>query len=64
MLPGGRISQNESSYDAIKREVHEELGLDEEPNLRYISEKFIQFSKGKYHESGFYYVVILDEKKI
>lgn len=63
MLPGGRISQNESSYDSIKRELQEELGLDEEPNLRYISENLIQFSKGKYHEIGFYYVVILDEEK-
>jgi len=63
MLPGGRISQNESSYDAIRREMQEELALDEELNLRYISENFIQFSKGKYHEIGFYYVVILDERK-
>ena len=42
MLPGGKAQQLEESLDAVKREVHEELGWD---NLDYsflcVSEEFV-----------------------
>lgn len=64
MFPGGRLEVLEDSYTAIKRELTEELGIDEEVELKYMSENFIDLPNGiKYHEIGFYYLVIIDENK-
>ena len=42
MLPGGRIEMNESSLDAIKREILEELELNLEFKLCSIQENFLK----------------------
>ncbi len=41
MLPGGRIEFNESSIEAIKREIKEEIGFDLEYKLLSIQENFV-----------------------
>lgn len=41
MLPGGRVNYAESSKDAIKREMLEELGINSEYNLICIEENFL-----------------------
>ena len=63
MFPGGRLEMNEDSIEAIKRELQEELGLDEKVKLKYIAESFIQFPTKRYHEIGYYFIVVIDEKK-
>lgn len=38
-LPGGKVDPRESTYDAIRREIYEELNItDWEPSLRFIVE--------------------------
>ncbi len=63
MFPGGRLEVNEEAETAIKRELKEELAIEEEVSLKYISENFIKFPDKKYHEIGFYFIVKIDEKK-
>lgn len=63
MFPGGRLEINEEAETAIKRELQEELAIEEEVYLKYISENFIKFPGKKYHEIGFYFIVKIDEKK-
>lgn len=64
MLPGGRLEIHENTLDAIKRELNEELSIcDEKIELKYIIESFIKFPKQKYHEIGFYFITVIDEKK-
>jgi len=63
MLPGGRVEIYEDSLSAIKRELKEELGINEEVYLKYILENFITFPDEKYHEIGFYFITKIDEKK-
>lgn len=63
MFPGGRLEIHEDSETAIKRELKEELGIEEDVKLKYISENFISFSNLHYHEIGFYFITQIDEKK-
>lgn len=59
-LPGGRISLNESSKDAILREMREELETEVTiERLLWIVESFFTESKtGKrFHEAAFYYLL-------
>lgn len=58
-LPGGKIKVFETGEDAIKRELMEELGIDECSVVRMhsISENFFEFSGDKYHQYIFSYIV-------
>lgn len=63
MFPGGRIELHEDSHSAIKRELKEELNIEEDVKLSYIGESFIDFPNLKYHEIGFFYKLTIDENK-
>lgn len=65
-MPGGRVHTGESTLNAIKRELIEELGLkDVTPKLIKVSEQFFVFDNKKYHELNFvYYVKLSDEHKL
>jgi 8-oxo-dGTP pyrophosphatase MutT (NUDIX family) len=53
---GGRIKINESSEDAAKREIYEEIGIKiGEIKLKAIVESFFECDNKKYHEICFYY---------
>lgn len=59
-MPGGRVLAGESTLDAIKRELEEELKLENvAPKLIKISEQFFVFDNTKYHELNFVYYVKL-----
>ena len=64
MFPGGRIDVHEDSGNSIVRELKEELNLEMNLKLKYIVEMFLQSSKVKYHEIGFYYLTTIKEKSI
>lgn len=63
MFPGGRLEIHEEAEVAIKRELKEELGIEEEVELKYIAESFIKFPNLHYHEIGFYYITRIDENQ-
>lgn len=66
-LPGGRVSMNEESTMAIKREIKEELDVEVEPTqLLWIVENFFveQQSQEQFHEIGMYYLLQLTEEDI
>lgn len=61
-LPGGRIEVMESSEEAIKREMREELKLDEEVQVErllwVVENLFIDDADGTFnHELGLYYLI-------
>ena len=59
-FPGGRVHAGESSLDAIKRELKEELNLDNvKPRLIKIAEQFFTFNNVNYHEIDFVYYLNL-----
>ena len=59
-LPGGRVKVGESSLVAIKRELHEELGLDNQAVwLRWTVENFFTFDHEDFHEMSFYFTTLL-----
>ena len=59
-MPGGRVLAGESTLDAIKRELEEELKLENvAPKLIKISEQFFAFDNTRYHELNFVYYVKL-----
>lgn len=63
LLPGGRVEMNEDSASAIKRELKEELGLEDiEPSLRLYLEDFFKFNDENYHEFSINFLVLLDDK--
>ena len=62
MLPGGRMHTDEDSYDAIKRELVEELNLNKDVTFKFSAEVITNLPDGRlYHELGYYYSVIYDE---
>ena len=63
MFPGGRIDVHEDSEAAIVRELKEELNLETDLKLKYIVEMFLDSSKTKYHEIGFYYLSTIKESE-
>ena len=66
-LPGGRVSMNEESTMAIKREIKEELDVEvEATQLLWIVENFLveQQSQEQFHEIGMYYLLQLTEEDI
>ena len=66
-LPGGRVSMNEESTMAIKREIKEELDVEvEATQLLLIVENFFveQQSQEQFHEIGMYYLLQLTEEDI
>jgi len=64
MFPGGRIDVHEGSETAIVRELKEELNLETDLKLKYIVEMFLDSSKTKYHEIGFYYLSTIKENEV
>jgi len=64
MFPGGRIDVHEDSETAIVRELKEELNLETDLKLKYIVEMFLDSSKTKYHEIGFYYLSTIKESEV
>ncbi len=63
LLPGGRVEMNEDSGSAIKRELNEELGLENlQPSLRLYLENFFKFNGENYHEFSINYLVYIDDK--
>lgn len=59
-LPGGRVKAGESTFAAMDRELHEELGLTGQTlELRWIVENFFTLGGERFHEIGFYFAVSL-----
>ena len=56
VLPGGRVEELESSYDAIKREIKEELDLSVECELNTTVEDFFNLFDMNYHEICYYFL--------
>lgn len=63
MFPGCKVSIAENSMSAIKRELENTIGINEEITLKYISENMTELPDVLYHEIGFYYITTIDEKK-
>lgn len=64
MFPGGRIDVHEDSETAVVRELKEELNLETDLKLKFIVEMFLNSSKTKYHEIGFYYLSTIKESEV
>lgn len=67
-IPGGRVSMNECSKDAIVREIKEELKVDVKVNrMLWVNENFFheKFCNENFHEICFYYLLdMIDDKLI
>ena len=63
VIAGGRVRINESSEDAAKREIYEELGIKiNELKLKSIVESFFVYDSKNFHEICFYYDYETSEK--
>lgn len=59
-LPGGRVELLESSTDALKREMKEELDVDIRiERLVWVVENFFEYDCKSYHEIAFYFLIAL-----
>lgn len=64
-LPGGRVQTLESSMDALKREIKEEMNIDldsERIKMRALIENFFEMDEKKYHELYFLYKLKITSK--
>jgi hypothetical protein len=62
---GGRIKIDETSEDAAKREIYEEIGIKiKEIKLKAISESFFKYDDSQCHEICFYYEYKIINKTI
>ena len=64
-LPGGRVQTLESSMDALKREIKEEMNIDldsERIKMRALIENFFEMDEKKYHELYFLYKLKVTSK--
>lgn len=61
-LPGGRVEIMESSEDALRREMREELGISIRiERLLWVVENLFTYEGRNGHEIGFYYLVSPNE---
>ncbi|MFD1134436.1 NUDIX hydrolase [Paenibacillus urinalis] len=61
-LPGGRVEFNESTDQAIRREMEEELGIKVQiKELLSVNEDFFEYDGKPFHEIGFYYLINFPE---
>lgn len=64
-LPGGRVQTLESSMDALKREIKEEMNIEldsERIKMRALIENFFEMDEKKYHELYFLYKIKVTSK--
>ena len=64
-LPGGRVQTLESSMDALKREIKEEMNIEldsERIKMRALIENFFEMNEKKYHELYFLYKLKVTSK--
>lgn len=61
MLPGGRLEFYESTDEAIKREIHEEVGYNLDFNLVMILENFYTTNNIQVHELDFNFLGIYNK---
>ena len=67
VIPGGRIKINESSRDAIKREMLEEMGIairDDALSFVTVLENFFEYNSIPVHEIFFIYEYNLDKEEV
>ena len=62
---GGRCQLNETSIEAIKREIYEEIEVTEikDLNLIWVVENFFNINNNNIHEISFYYNVTLGDNE-
>jgi ADP-ribose pyrophosphatase YjhB (NUDIX family) len=59
-LPGGRVELCEAAAAAVRREMHEELGVDVTvERLIWLAETFFEHGDERHHELGLYFLVSL-----
>lgn len=64
-LPGGHVELMENTKDAIIREFKEETNIRVKiDRLLYVTENFFEGNLGKFHELGFYYLLVPQDKVI
>lgn len=64
-LPGGRVQTLESSMDALKREIKEEMNIEldsERIKMKALIENFFEMDEKKYHELYFLYKLKVTSK--
>jgi ADP-ribose pyrophosphatase YjhB (NUDIX family) len=62
ILPGGRGEVLETTVDAVRREMHEEFGVEVEVGrLLWVTERFFMTGAVRTHQIGFIYEVHLPE---
>lgn len=61
-VPGGRVHTGESSHDALKRELAEEIGVEPEiDRLVCVVENLFDFGGQRMQEVGLYFAIALPE---
>lgn len=64
-MPGGRVKAGESSENAIKREMQEELNINvKDVKLINVSENFFMYAGKEYHELLHVYSVSFDDNEL